>query len=152
MSFELPSLLEFIRCTVSYNCAHIHHSDDDRTKLFHSVDGIECDDRARSFSQYCWYPMRHVFQQSIINKLYNIFQKKKQFSLLKHSNETVTYNFHYQSCVNFNVIYTQCRIIASINTRFILSKSESVYYSLICRAILITVIISEYSLFFSDFD
>jgi len=32
------------------------------------------------------------------------------------------------------------------------SKSESVYYSLICSAILIIVIISEYSLFFSDFD
>jgi len=27
-----------------------------------------------------------------------------------------------------------------------------VYYSLICSAILITVIISEYSLFLSDFD
>jgi len=27
-----------------------------------------------------------------------------------------------------------------------------VYYSLICSAILITVIISEYSLFFSDFN
>jgi len=34
----------------------------------------------------------------------------------------------------------------------VLSKSESVYYSLICSAIFITVIISEYSLFFSDFD
>jgi len=31
-------------------------------------------------------------------------------------------------------------------------NQKSVYYSLICSAILITVIISEYSLFLSDFN
>jgi len=40
----------------------------------------------------------------------------------------------------------------SVSKRLNIAKSVSMYYSLICSTILITMIINEYSLSFSDFD
>jgi len=52
----------------------------------------------------------------------------------------------------FNLFLVTNNVDTSRVTAHLLSKSESVYYLLICNVVLVIVIICKYSLFLSDFD